>query len=92
MPGGLADGTGGALPAVSGLANGLLKRMCLAKLKVAAAVLLTVLVGSLADGLSQRAYAEAPTKIDKRHTPPDVREYPGANHLVAMHKHEMTSH
>jgi RNA polymerase sigma factor (sigma-70 family) len=53
---------GGASASVAGLAAGALKAMCLAKLKVAAALLLTVVIGCTADGLAQRAAAAAETK------------------------------
>jgi RNA polymerase sigma factor (sigma-70 family) len=59
--------TGGVSVPVAGLVKETLARICLAKLKVAAAVLLTVLIGTTADGLSQAAYAarSAPAKERK---------------------------
>jgi RNA polymerase sigma factor (sigma-70 family) len=54
----------GAVPSsVAKLADGVLRRMCLTKLKVAAAVLLTLLVGCLADVLSQRAFGADPPTV-----------------------------
>ncbi len=57
-----AAAAGSASPSVAGLVATTLKAMCLTKLKVAAALLLTVLVGCTADGLSQRASASAEVK------------------------------
>jgi RNA polymerase sigma factor (sigma-70 family) len=54
--------TGGVSAPVAGLVKGALVKMCLTKLKVAAALLLTVLLGSMADGLAQRADATVPAE------------------------------
>jgi hypothetical protein len=40
--------------------------MCLTKLKVAAALLLTVLIGTTADGLSQRVAAHTPPTQERK--------------------------
>lgn len=62
--------TGGVSAPVAGLVKGALSGMCLAKLKVVAAVLLTVLIGSTADGLSQRTCAAAMPTTKERKTDP----------------------
>jgi RNA polymerase sigma factor (sigma-70 family) len=61
--------TGGLSAGVAGLVKGTLTGMCLTKLKVAAALLLTVLLGSMADGLSQRANATAPAEFKQQSDP-----------------------
>jgi RNA polymerase sigma factor (sigma-70 family) len=55
---------GSASPLVSGLVDGVLKGMCLAKLKVAAAVLLTLSLACLVDGMLAHAGAAPLTKSD----------------------------
>jgi RNA polymerase sigma factor (sigma-70 family) len=57
---------GGFSPVVAGLADGILKGMCLAKLKVAAVLLLTVALACLADGLLGRATAAAPPPLPEQ--------------------------
>jgi hypothetical protein len=54
--------TGSFSPAVGGMVDGILKGMCLAKLKVAAVLLLTVALACLADGLLGRATAATPAE------------------------------
>jgi RNA polymerase sigma factor (sigma-70 family) len=63
--------TGGVSAPVAGLVKGTLTGMCLAKLKVAVAVLLTVLIGTTADGLAQRsAAASVPPTPQRKLAPP----------------------
>lgn len=62
---------------IAGLVSATLKGMCLTKLKVALVVLLTVLLGTLADGLAQRAQAATPVVkqvIDKPTLPTPLPE------------------
>jgi RNA polymerase sigma factor (sigma-70 family) len=63
---------GGASAGVAGLVHGTLVGMCLTKLKVAAALLLTVVLASMADGLSRRAEAAAQVELKQQAptTPP----------------------
>jgi RNA polymerase sigma factor (sigma-70 family) len=53
----VAAGTGALAPAVARLVEGTLRWMCMAKLKVAAIVLVTLILTCLADGLLSRAAA-----------------------------------
>lgn len=84
VPAPLAGGTlsamaGGEVSAgVAALMSSTLKAMCVAKLKAAAALLLTVLLGWMADGMSQRAYAEpVPDKVRQLEpAPPTYSEPP----------------
>jgi len=62
--------TGGLSATVAGLVKGTLTGMCLTKLKVAVALLLTVILGSMADGLSQRANATAPAELKQQQSDP----------------------
>ncbi len=64
--------TGGMSAPVAGLVKGTLTGMCLTKLKVAAALLLTVLIGTTADGLSQRVAAAGPAEIKQRDVAPPL--------------------
>lgn len=75
--------TGGAAAPAAGLAAGALKAMCLTKLKVAAAVLLTVLIGTTADGLAQRAWAEPTSKTHERKLDPVPGDTPSSSLLVS---------
>jgi RNA polymerase sigma factor (sigma-70 family) len=76
---------GGCSSAVAQLARAALEALCWTKLKIAAAVLLTVMVGMLADGLSQRSQVAAAQPTPARHIrpaaplpaePPQYRETP----------------
>ncbi len=65
--------SGSALPLeVTHLVRAAFKAMCWTKLKIAAAVLLTVLIGSLADGMSQhgRAAAAQPVRVKEAQPAP----------------------
>jgi RNA polymerase sigma factor (sigma-70 family) len=62
--------TGAAPAPVAGLVAGVLKGMCWTKLKLAAAILLTVMAGTTADCLSQRA--------DAASAPPPARVLPAS--------------
>jgi RNA polymerase sigma factor (sigma-70 family) len=66
--------SGGASASVAGLVKGTLAWMCLTKLKVAAALLLTVLIGTTAHGLSMTSAAAAPST--KQGVDPLVPGYP----------------
>jgi hypothetical protein len=79
-----AAAAGFATPAVSGLVTASLKAMCLTKLKVAFAVLLTVLIGSLADGLAQRAEATAPAIKHVDDKPVPYNREPPSDSLLAL--------
>ena len=76
--------SGGVSAPVAGLVKGTLARMCLAKLKVVAAVLITVLVGSTADGLSQRTCdATAPAAKERKTDPARPGYMPAAPAIFA---------
>jgi RNA polymerase sigma factor (sigma-70 family) len=76
--------TGGVSAPVAGLVKGTLAGMCLTKLKVAAALLLTVLIGTTADGLAQAAHAARPAPAHERKLDPGGPTYsPPAPALVA---------
>jgi RNA polymerase sigma factor (sigma-70 family) len=76
--------TGVASAPVAGLVKGTLAGMCLTKLKVAAAVLLTVLIGTMADGLSHAAHAVRSAPAEQRKlAPPGPTYSPPAPALVA---------
>jgi RNA polymerase sigma factor (sigma-70 family) len=62
--------TGGVSAPVAGLVKGTLSGMCLTKLKVALALLMTVLIGTTADGLSR---GDAATPAAKEHKADPVR-------------------
>lgn len=69
----LQAAVGGVAPvAVTQLVGGALKAMCWTKLKIAAAVLLTVLIGTLADGLSQRNQVAAAQPVPSKEVRPSV--------------------
>jgi RNA polymerase sigma factor (sigma-70 family) len=65
--------TEGGSVAVTGLADGLLRGMCVAKLKVAAVVMMTLMLTCLADGLLGRASAAAPEEPPHLRRPPETR-------------------
>jgi Sigma-70, region 4 len=62
----LASATGMASPAVAALVAGTLRRMCMAKLKVAAVVMVTLMLAMIADSLLNRANA-APLPVLPKH-------------------------
>jgi RNA polymerase sigma factor (sigma-70 family) len=66
--------TGGASAGTMGLVHGTLVSMCLTKLKVAAALLLTVMIGSMADGLSRQA--GAPAQVEHKQQVPSAPTAP----------------
>ncbi|HYV37798.1 MAG TPA: sigma-70 family RNA polymerase sigma factor [Gemmataceae bacterium] len=61
---------GGAAPAIGALASGALKSMCLAKLKVAAIVLLTLSLACVADGMLSKASASHVANVGEKIVPP----------------------
>jgi RNA polymerase sigma factor (sigma-70 family) len=63
-----AAAAGGMSPGVATLVDGTLRWMCMAKLKVAAVVLVTLVLACMADGLLSRA-AGAPPSPQKQFTP-----------------------
>jgi RNA polymerase sigma factor (sigma-70 family) len=70
----LQAAAGGCSPVVGGLVDGILKAMCMAKLKVAAVLLMTLSLTCLADGLLSRAGAATPGEptpvLRQEETPP----------------------
>jgi hypothetical protein len=75
--------TGGASASVAGLVKGTLAWMCLTKLKVAAALLLTVLIGTTAHALSLTSAAAVPTAKDREADPIRPGYSPSAPAIVA---------
>jgi RNA polymerase sigma factor (sigma-70 family) len=75
--------TGGVSAPVAGLVKGTLTGMCLAKLKVAAAVLITVLIGTTADGLSRSSAASLAPVPERKLAPPAPGYSPPAPAFVA---------
>ncbi len=68
--------TGGVSAPVAGLVKGTLTTIGLAKLKVAAAVLLTVLIGTTADGLSRSSAASLSPVPERKVAPPGYTPAP----------------
>ena len=81
--------SGGAPVAVAQLVRGALEAMCWTKLKIVAAVLLTVLVGALADGLSQRNQVAAAEPVRFKEVQPPSREPPQYRPTPAPAKERM---